>query len=250
MTADADDMPAEVRINAWTGDEADTAGSFAKDTKPWTIHAVPKSMQVLAFHEVDLRKWCDPQIGWGLVIPDRPEVSAADHANLAGFPEAIRTLVNFRHGVVLGWSSDGGTDWLFRYLAEDNTRKKVTIGDIERGTAPTALPRYLAILGGPDKIPWLLQYTLNLCAAVGRLDLDDEGLKNYVAAVVSNWKETPLDVSNCAIWSVNRGGTDITTLMKTAVGNPVYDALRGDPEIGANAQFLKEHNLVMQGSLD
>ena len=44
MTADTDEMPAEVRINAWTGEEADTTGSFAKDTKPWTIHAAPKSI--------------------------------------------------------------------------------------------------------------------------------------------------------------------------------------------------------------
>jgi hypothetical protein len=231
-------LPASVTINAWTDDAADSAGAFAAVTKPWTIAAPPKSMMVLSAKIPNMRDWGDKEVGWGLVMAHRPDVSAADNFALAGMPEAVKELVKFRRGVVLGWSPECGTKKLIGYL-EDGT-KDVKIGsDIDRGRAPGALPQYLLILGGPAKIPWSVQYTLNLCAAVGRLDLDGVGLENYVAAVVSNWTATgtPLDVANCLLWSVNRGGTDITALMQSTVASPVLEALQKDNDIGAKAQF-------------
>jgi hypothetical protein len=237
--SDDPNLPAGVTINAWTDDAADSAGALAALTKPWTKIPAPKSMMTMAAEIPDMRDWAREEVGWGLVMAHRPDVSAADNLALAGMPDAIKDLVRFRRGVVLGWSPECGTKKLIGYL-DDGTTKDVKIGsDIDRGRAPGALPRYLLILGGPAKIPWLVQYTLNLCAAVGRLDLEGIGLENYVAAVVSNWTETgtSLDVANCLLWSVNRGGTDITALMQATVASPVLKALQKDNEIGAKAQF-------------
>ncbi|WP_298241137.1 hypothetical protein [uncultured Bradyrhizobium sp.] len=231
--------PVSVKINAWTGEAADSTGTLAAVTKPWATVPAPKSLMVLAAEIPDMRDWTHDKVGWGLVVEHRQNVSVADNCALAGMPEAIKELRKFRQGVVLGWSPECGTKNLIRYL-EDGTTRNVKIGsDVKRGKTPDALPHYLLILGGPAKIPWKVQYTLNLCAAVGRLDLDGAGLENYVAAVVSNWTGTgaPLDVANCLLWSVNRGGTDITALMQTTVASPVLEALQGDSDIGAKAQF-------------
>src|ERR1700733_3126978 len=186
MTANPN-LPARVTINAWTDAAADTVGALAGVTKPWATVPAQKSMMTLAAEIPNIRDWGHEEIGWGLVMEHRQKVSAADNAALTEMPEAIRELVKFRRGVVLGWSPECGTQRLIRYLA-DGTTKNIKIGaDIERGKSSDALPQYLLILGGPAKIPWLVQYTLNLCAAVGRLDLEGVGLENYVAAVVSNW---------------------------------------------------------------
>ena len=234
-----EEPPPNLSINAWTGADRDAEGALTAETKPWATREPPQSMQTLAARIPNPRDWKDPKIGWGLVMEHRPEFSAADNAALKGMPEAVRDLRKFRNGVVFGWSAEFGTDRLLRYLA-DNTTVDVPISDVVRGTADNALPRYILILGGPTKIPWLVQYTLNLCAAVGRLDLDEAGLQNYVSAVVNDWAETSPDVSKCVLWSVNRGGTDITALMKSTVASPLFDALRADEQIGANAQFLTD----------
>ena len=239
MPADSDALPQALTINAWTGELADSRGAFAPNTKSWATKPAPGSKKTLAFHLPDLRDWKDPSVGWGLLVEHRPDRSAADAAALKDMPEAIRQLVAFRNGVVLGWDKANGTDSLIRYLP-DGTTRRVVIGDIQRGTAPGALPHYILILGGPDKIPWLVQYTLNLVAAVGRLDLDEAGLNNYVSAAIANWAETPLDVSRCVLWSVDQGGTDITTLMKKTVAAPLFDELKGDAHIGAHARFLTD----------
>ena len=239
MPADSDALPQALTINAWTGESADSRGAFAPNTKSWATKPAPGSKKTLAFHLPDLRDWKDPSVGWGLLVEHRPDRSAADAAALKDMPEAIRQLVAFRNGVVLGWDKANGTDSLIRYLP-DGTTRRVVIGDIQRGTAPGALPHYILILGGPDKIPWLVQYTLNLVAAVGRLDLDEAGLNNYVSAAIANWAETPLDVSRCVLWSVDQGGTDITTLMKKTVAAPLFDELKGDAHIGAHARFLTD----------
>jgi hypothetical protein len=238
MPADWNDLPGDVSINAWTGEDGEAQGGLIDNTKPWAIQPPPKSKQAMAGHIPDLRNWSDPEVGWGLLMLHRPDVSAADNANLKGMPDAISELVKFRHGVVLGWSAENGTDSLIRYLP-DNTTEQVVIGDVKRGTAtPDALPRYILILGPPSGIPWLVQYALNLCAAVGRLDLDEAGLRNYVSAVINEWKDTPLNLPKCVLWSVDRGGTDITALMKTTVADPLLKELRKDPQIGDNAQLL------------
>ena len=232
-------LPAQVAINAWTDEAADSVGALAGVTKPWATVPAPKSMMTLAAEIPNIRDWANDEVGWGLVMAHRQDVSAADSAALVEMPEAIKELVKFRRGVVLGWSPECGTQRLIRYLA-DGTTKNVKIGaDVDRGKASDALPQYLLILGGPVEIPWLVQYTLNLCAAVGRLDLKGIGLENYVAAVVSNWTKTgtPLEVANCFLWSVNRGGTDITALMQATVASPVLEALQKDNQIGAKAQF-------------
>lgn len=226
-----------VAINAWTGNDCDTTGSLAANTSPWAMRRPPAAMTSLAAHKADIRDWKDPTIGWGVVIADRPDRSAKDNAQLKDLPPALQELVKFRQGAIFGWSKADGVTTLTRYL-EDGTLPKIPIGDIARGTASNALPRYMLIFGSPEQIPWAVQYTLGLCAAVGRLDLDDEGLENYVNAVTTNWSTSGLDVARSLLWSVDKGGSDITTLMKTTVADPLFKKLTDDPQIGDQASFL------------
>jgi hypothetical protein len=97
------------------------------------------------------------------------------------------------------------------------------------GTAPAALPRYVLVVGAPDAIPWMVQYTFGTRHAVGRLPFTDERLDHYVDALLGDWADASVDPAAPLMWTVDRPG-DITAQMRAVIANPLAAELT-DPRL-------------------
>lgn len=127
--------------------------------------------QTLVPEEFDETDWRHPQVGWGVVLADRDDLSAADKAAGVDAPEPIRRLLAARTGApVLRYRPDLNDEKLARYFP-DGSRQDPAIGLSDFGVARGRLPRYLLIVGSPTEVPWRLQFSLNRRHQVGRLDL-------------------------------------------------------------------------------
>jgi hypothetical protein len=238
----AEVFPDMLVSNAWTGDPDDVRAPPGKDAADWAQG--PKltvGQKLHAEAKPSMRNIKDKRIGWGLIMPHRPQCSAAENAALDGMPQPVRDLVAFRAGAVFGWSeAENGTVSLTRYLS-DNTTETVKIEDRERGMGRDALPHYMLILGGPQQIPWEIQYRLNSYAAVGRLDLGEAGLQRYVHALVNDWPGSRIDISKPLLWSVHRE-YDITEWMAKTITSPLLTRFEDDTQIGKKARFLTKQD--------
>ncbi len=88
---------------------------------------------------------------------------------------------------ILRYQPDKPPGQLVRYYA-DGDQEVLSSAASDRWTHEGRIPQYLLIYGSPDEIPWSVQYSLNLSAFVGRLDLSvEEGLDNYVEALISDF---------------------------------------------------------------
>jgi hypothetical protein len=98
------------------------------------------------------------------------------------------------------------------------------------GTAKNRLPRYVLIVGGPQEIPWSVQYSLSIRHAVGRLPFDGDGLEPYISAMLDGpegWATSGTDASAPVVWTVDHGPEDITRLMRSTLSSPLVKALSG-----------------------
>jgi hypothetical protein len=180
---------------------------------------------------VDAKDWHDPNVGYGLLLPDNdsPHLSPAAKAADEDAPEPIRELLAARPGtVVLRWRPELGSRFLRRYFL-DGTNQDPVVGLSKFGSGKGLLPRYIAIIGGPDLVPWSMQYALGTRHAVGRIPLSGDALANYVKAMLSGWAEADIDVKTALMWTVDHGGGDITAEMRAVIANPLASALTPPP---------------------
>lgn len=224
---------ATVRCNAWMGERAASAplGSLRDQ---WTLSraALRADQALLPPPPVPAQQWQDPEIGWGVILPDAADLTDDQRRTGSDAPEPIRALLAERPASkVLRYRTD--TDAL-NTLRDYTTCTDITFATAPIGVAAGAIPDYLLIVGSPRDIPWTLQFKLNQVRKVGRLDLDDTGLANYVHALIDNWKGSTTDYSSPVIWAVNHGG-DITPLMRDAVAAPLYDLYHQDTDLHATA---------------
>lgn len=225
--ASTDLLPAELRLNAWTGD-ADGHGALATHANRWgSKQGLPEPQQVLLEEPPDPTNWADPKVGYGIVVPDSHAL-AKDKAIGADLPEPIRDLLGARPSSVLLRARDDQR-FLTRYFP-DGTSQAPKVGLSPFGTAKGHLPRYLAIVGGPDEISWQHQFVANVRHVVGRIPLSGEALGNYVAALIDGWAGDDLDVRGPVVWEVNHGGNDITSLMASTFATPLCEELK-DPRL-------------------
>ena len=235
-----DDLPldGELRIDAWCGEAA--RGSLGADSLGWAMRRdVPEVSQTLGPREVNLADWRDPQVGWGIVLPDRNDVPATDKARGLDAPVSIRKLLAERPGSpVLRWRADVKDGRLRRY-ADNGTAADLRLSGA-RGTGPNAVPRYLLIVASPADIPWSVQYRLQGDAYVGRLDLDPAGLDHYVEALLGDWEEAAPRRHTPVIWAVDHGHPDITRLMRRSIADTLKAAFDNDPdrEFDVNSGFF------------
>jgi hypothetical protein len=124
---------------------------------------------------------------------------------------------------VLRWRAELGGRFLRRYFP-DGTYQDPVIGLSTFGTAKGSLPRYVLIIGGPDVIPWSVQYALSARHAVGRLPLDGDALGNYLEAMLSGWVGSTSDIRAPMMWTVSHPG-DITAQMRAVIANPLQEKL-------------------------
>jgi hypothetical protein len=238
--------PTEIHANLWTG-EASPTGRPVEGTC-WEM---PRQINILDGRNADarfapepladLRDWRNPNVGWGLVLPERTDLNAKDKAKAADAPEPIRKLVQFRGDApVLRWKADLRPGELIRYYPGGESHPRSTSA-AEFGTGVGKLPRYLLIYATPTEIPWMVQYQLNLTNFVGRLALAGDALENYISCLLSNWEGDASASSRPVVWSVNDGAEDITGLMASALGKQLVDEFSGDPDLQARTWITGRH---------
>lgn len=225
-------LPESLQLNAWTGAEV-AEGALKADAARWGARpGLPHSQRVLPFGPpADPNKWSDADVGYGVLLPDRDETGLSAAAKAAGedAPEPIQALLAARPGtVVLRWRPELKSRFLRRYFP-DGTHQDPAIGLSKFGVAKAHLPRYVAIIGGPDVIPWSVQYALGTRHAVGRIPLAGDALGNYLEAMLSDWAGADLDTTTALMWTVDHGAGDITAEMRTVIANPLATALTPPP---------------------
>jgi len=228
-----------VSVNAWTGNSTDCEGEFAEDAYSWGIATHASAPRFLAADDdADERNWADASIGWGLVLPD-DEAIPNDKKR---FPDengsqAIKELWEARPGsVMLRYRDD--IPGMIRRFYPDGTHEDLLMAGSRQGTDRGCLPKYMLIVASPDEIPWEFQFQLNLIAFVGRLDLDDLGLANYVSALVGDWNGATCTSNQPVLWSSSYD--EITKLMLETIAEPTAALLAGDSQIGDEHRFLAE----------
>jgi hypothetical protein len=225
----AEDLVAEeeLRADAWCGEAA--RGPLDPGSLGWGMRPdVPPVRQPLAPTPVDLAHWRDPRVGWGLVLPDRADVPAADKARGTDAPAPIRELLARRPGSpVLRYRPDTGGR--LRRYAEDGKGPDLRFSG-NRGLGPNAIPRYLLIVASPDDIPWSAQCRMQVDAFVGRLDLEAGGLERYVDALLGDWPAAAPSRRTPVIWAVDHGHPDITWLMRRSIADRLKTEFAGDPD--------------------
>lgn len=190
-----------------------------------------RAAQWLAPPELDERDWRNADVGWGIVVPDNDVLGIVEKARGDDLPEPLRTLLIDRPGSpILRFRADLGVGFLRRYY-EDGSVQDLSAQSPTPGTRKGRIPRYLMIYASPVRIPWAVQYALNMSCCVGRLDLDGDDLANYVAALIHGFDE--VDARAPLIWSVDHGSPDITWLMARAIGRKLYDNYAQDNDLGA-----------------
>ncbi|MFX0183071.1 MAG: hypothetical protein ACFE95_08325 [Candidatus Hodarchaeota archaeon] len=106
----------------------------------------------------------DPvQAGWGLLV----HADEADHMK-----ELLGDLIAHRNGQILLYQGEGVREWKEEYNADTINPKK--------------FPYYVLIAGSPNKIPYELQFSLDVLQAVGRIDFNDPSDYTHYAKTVVN----------------------------------------------------------------
>ncbi|MFC9585802.1 hypothetical protein ACFVJ8_23650 [Streptomyces yangpuensis] len=228
-------MPAEIRLNAWTGTE-EAYGQLGAQARWWGAGqaGMPQEQQLLAFGpEPAITAWQEPEVGYGVLLRDDETSRFTDAQKAAGAdaPKPVQDLLAAREGsVVLRWSPDADLDdaHLRRYYADGSCSNDPAIGLSDFGVAYGCLPKYIAIIGGPEAIPWSVQYSLGQRHAVGRIPLEGDALDRYVQALITDWKGADAVLDRALVWTVD-GGDDMTGLMRTVISHPLARALRPPP---------------------
>lgn len=217
-----------VRADAYTG-TAQVTGAFTAEPDDWALERPRYEDPVMRPAPVDPADWQDPAVGWGLILPERPDLDAAALATANDAPEPIRELVAQRSGKVLRYRSGAAlSDWTLRDYRDNG---QMLTAAVATGTGYRQIPKYLLIYATPSEIPWRFQYSLNPVRCVGRLDLDGEALASYIQALMNGWADAACDYTCPLVWAVDHGGGDITTTMRDVLAEPVFRSFDRDPEM-------------------
>lgn len=225
------ERPSSLQINAWEG-ILPNSGILPPRT-PWAQKEQGRKAAtwLAPLAPADERDWEHPDIGWGLVLPDDDAVTPTDKAVGADAPPAIRKLLASRPGSpVLRWSPRLGQRFLRRYYA-DGKAQDLAIQAPKPGTGFGKIPRYLLIYANPLRIPWAVQYQLNLSTYTGRIDLTDKPLERYVDALIDDWRGARCRPSAPLVWSVDHGIGDITWLMERAIADSLWSWFEADSDL-------------------
>jgi hypothetical protein len=101
---------------------------------------------------------------------------------------------------------------------------------------PTRVPYFLMLVGGPEEIPFELQYLLDLNYAVGRVAFDQaEDYGRYAEAVVAY--ETAAKVDNTrdvVFWGTAHAGDRATQLSSSSLIQPLFEGIPAVPASPGN----------------
>ncbi len=226
-------LPEELRVNAFVDDQPVAASELADQISSYLygkIYTPPEDMGVGGIDAPapsDPKNWQDPNVGWGLILPENPNLGNAAKARAEDAPPPIQELV-MKRGSAPVFRYDSKADHIgsLRRYYPDGSQDPQLVGSAS-GVGKGRLPRYLLIYATPDEIPWSVQFRLNHMAFVGRLDLEGEALENYVTALLDDWGGAPAKLNHAVIWAVDHGGNDITVLMRRAIAEKLHAEMSG-----------------------
>jgi hypothetical protein len=236
-----EDFPARLSINAWAGGDAEVTGAV-DDPIGWSYSTeIPAIGRTLFADQLpDFWDWRDPRVGWGVILPENESLTVPDRARAVDAPEPLHELLADRPDApVFRYRPDSPNRWttLMRYFS-DATALPPHIGTSGLGVGREQIPYYLLICASPADIPWEFQYLLNTRFAVGRLDLDDEGLSNYITALRCDWANAKADPFATLVWATDHGGDDMSGIMRRYIARPLFDELRGDQTLAAKSTLI------------
>ena len=201
-----------LRANAYDGDAVLAADLDPTLAQRWTMRNAPSEVRPeLRKSRADERSWRDPQVGYGVILADAPQLVVGAKDTGLGAPEPIRLLIAERDAPVFRYRPD--SEYPLSYLYDYANDCDNSIASAPVGTGKGRLPRYLLIYGEPADIPWSLQFALNAQRAVGRLHLRDDALARYVDALLGTWTQPLSDDADTLVWMTDHGPDDITALM-------------------------------------
>lgn len=223
------DLLTRLQANAWCGEEAN--GSVTDEFFSWGVNKdLPPPKGYLAAKAINWANWTDPRVGWGVVVPDRDELSATDKAQGIDLAEPIHELVKSRSNApIFRYNSKLPIGYQLRRYHTNGKFSDFSLGG-ERGIGPNAIPYYLLLVGSPKEIPWSFQIGIQTDAYVGRLDLDSEGLKRYIQALLLNWNDNTNDRQRPVVWAADHGHPDITNLMRHTITDLLVKEFINDGE--------------------
>lgn len=243
-------LPDSLSINAWCGEPV--TGALGEGALNWGVRKQRETPRkpLAAEEPAPLWDWQHADVGWGIILPDSEYLKPAARATAQDAPEPIQALVAARgNAPVFRYRADLLNRKLRRYTADGNARD-LDLTDSQRGIGDKALPRYLLIFAPPAVIPWSFQYVLGQSAFVGRLDLDGDGLANYVNALIKGWDTAECHADQPVVWAVNHGHPDITWLMAGAIAKPVAERLGQDNDIRDKVRLITDAAATTQGLRD
>lgn len=243
-------LPDSLTINAWCGEPVSSA--LGEGALNWGVRKQRDTPRkpLAAEEPAPLWDWQRADVGWGIILPDNEDLTPSERATAQDAPEPIQALVAARgNAPVFRYRADLLNRKLRRYTA-DGSARDLDLTDSQRGIGDKKLPRYLLIYAPPAVIPWSFQYVLGQSAFVGRLDLDGDGLANYVNALIKDWDTAACRSDQPVVWAVNHGHPDITWLMAGAIAKPVAARLGQDNDIGDKVRLITDAAATTQGLRD
>jgi hypothetical protein len=243
--------PQTLQINAYAGDGRSDASSITgAEAQLWPLRGGPprRPTYLRPSKPVDLSDWQSENVGWGIVAAEPPGASSEVLTSGSDLPEPIQQLRKDRGNAPVFRFRQG---WKKRYTLLRNWASQV---DLEIGRSPLGLgresiPYYLMIYGGPERVPWELQYQLNHSYAVGRLHVTDESLGNYVGALRSGWRDAAVNPKATVIWSTDHGPSDITALMRDVIGKKLHESFLSDVDLQSDCHFFDGHGHATTANL-
>jgi hypothetical protein len=157
------------------------------------------------------------QAGWGVVFPRDSDPAVV---------EALRPLIELRRG-----QASAAKECRFRVFAGDDGllpgESKLDflyrVADIGPGMVePDKMPYYLLLAGGPEQIPYELQYQLDVQHAVGRLAFDAPWeYAQYAESAVAADHGRVRRPRRAAILATRNPGDDATALASEHLAGPL-----------------------------
>ena len=228
------ELPGTLSINAWTGAETPSSPPGANALKWGMTQRFDPPDDLLAPPPEEPWNWRDPEVGWGLVVPENLGINAALRWTAVDQPETIQRLLASRPGSPVLRYIKGENAHVRRYR-ENGTYQDPALDGGDRGVKTGALPWYLLICAPPSTIPWEFQYAANMSAYVGRLALEGVALERYVNALMNEWKGSAIDPRAPVVWSANHGAPDISWLMDAAISQKTFAAYATDADLNHRA---------------
>ncbi len=186
-------MPTAVRIDAWIAPDTAVEGTLAANPQQWSqFRAISRFSRPMLPSRISKEKWEDWRVGWSLILAHNPKISQDELAWPSDAPLPVQRLWEKR-GKPPIFRYDKNAPSKRAYLRRYAPGTDPPVQDLDPtgsdiGLGPGRVPYYLLIYGPPDNIPWEVQFSLNPNRAVGRLDIEGDGLDRYVRALLTEWK--------------------------------------------------------------